>query len=208
MNKAAEDFFANLPSEKDVEGQDFDMFQQAEPEKDTTEEQTEKIEEVSQRNEDALPEWWVAASGDDENSRAGYKNQLRIAEEITNKAIQAREEARLQEEAARAEQVEAIEQSFDEQMDDLEDSLGRELTANQKSELLDIVGEYSPQDADGQYTAFISLEKAYDIWSSKGQSKPEKKMIAEIASTQSSGGAVSTPAERPQWGDWRKRLGG
>lgn len=44
MNKPAEDFFANLPSEKEIEKDNFDMFKEAEPEKDKTLEQAESVE--------------------------------------------------------------------------------------------------------------------------------------------------------------------
>jgi len=45
MNKAAEDFFANLPSEKEAEGENFDMFKEAAPEKDKTPEPVEEVKE-------------------------------------------------------------------------------------------------------------------------------------------------------------------
>ncbi len=123
------------------------------------------------------------------------------------RALQEEEAKQEAAEQERTERIQSIEKSFDDQMDELEDSIGRDLTSSQKSELLDIVGEYSPQE-DGKYTAYMSVEKAYELWS-KGQGRDAgKQEMARIAGSQSSGGTVqqSSP-ERPSWGDWRKRFG-
>lgn len=156
--------------------------------------------------EEELPDWWKQAYGDNEVSRQGYANQQRIMREEFQRNLEAMERQRAAEEAARAEQVEAIEQSFDQQMDALEESLGRELTATQKAELMDIVGEYSPMDGDS-YVAYIPIDKAYDIWQ-KGQGVSQSKQeMARIASIPSGSGTSTASPERPQWGDWRKRFG-
>ena len=88
-------------------------------------------------------------------------------------------------------------------MNELQESLGRDLTDNQKGELMDIVGEYSPME-DGKYTAYMSLEKAHGIWQ-KGQGNAGKHEMARIAGTQSQGSSNTVSLERPQWGDWRKK---
>lgn len=158
------------------------------------------------KQEDDLPEWWKEAYGEEEVSRQGYKNQVRIMREETNRILAENAAAQKAEEAERVARLAAIEQSFDTQMDELEESLGRTLTASQKTELLDIVGEYSPQENE-QYIAYISVDKAYEIWS-KGQTQDAgKQEMARIAGIQSTGGANTASPERPQWGDWRKRFG-
>lgn len=161
----------------------------------------------SNREEEDLPQWWIDAYGDTDISKQGYKNQQRIMREEMQRALQEQEARRQAEEAERVERINAIEQSFDEQMDELEDTIGRELTASQKSELLDIVGEYSPQE-DGQYLAYMPVSKAYELWQRGQGTNAGKQEMARIAGTQSSGGSgqASSP-ERPQWGDWRKRFG-
>jgi len=155
---------------------------------------------------DELPDWWKNAYGDDENSRQGYANQQRIMREEMARALQEQERARIQEEQEREQHVAAVEKSFDEQMDALEESIGRDLTDTQKSELLDIVAEYSPQQ-DGQYVAFMPIEKAYELWQ-KGDTSAPKQEIAKIAGIQSGQSASPAPShEPPRWGDWRKRFG-
>lgn len=163
--------------------------------------------QIKADKEEDLPEWWVEAYGDNEVSRQGYKNQVRIMREETKRVFAEQEAQRQAEEAEREARLEAIGQSFDEQMDELEESLGRTLTASQKTELLDIVGEYSPQD-NGRYIAYLPIEKAYDIWSKSQTTDAGKQEMARMGGIQSTGSTtVAASVERPQWGDWRKRFG-
>lgn len=161
---------------------------------------------TSKNTEDDLPDWWKQAYGDTDISRQGYKNQQRIMREELNRSLADMERQREQADAEREERIQSIEDSFDNQMQELEDGLGRELTASQKSEILDIVGEYSPQD-NGKYIAYLPIDKAYEIYQkTQGQSQ-SKRNIADIAGMSSTGsGQISSPKERPQMGDWRKRF--
>ncbi|MHB8603594.1 MAG: hypothetical protein ACYC9R_13245 [Nitrosotalea sp.] len=156
--------------------------------------------------QDDLPDWWKEQYGDTELSRKGYENTKRVQREILQQELKAMEEQREAAQAERQARVEAIERSFDEQMADLEETLGRELTDNQKGEIMEIVEEYSPLDDTGKYESYIRIAKAYEIWQ-KGQGLSQSKQeMARIAGSQSSGG-VQTPQsnERPQVGDWRKK---
>ncbi len=162
--------------------------------------------QLNSNKDDELPDWWKEAYGDSDVSRQGYKNQQRIMREELIRVTKEQEAQRQAEEAEREARISSIEQSFDEQMDELSETIGRELTATQKSELLDIVGEYSPQE-NGRYVAYMPVSKAYDIWQ-KGQNVNNgKQEMARIAGIQSTGGSVSSAPERPQWGDWRKKFG-
>ena len=164
---------------------------------------------AKQTPQDEVPDWWKAAWGDNEVSKRAYHDQQKIFQESLSKELDRRESARLHEEREQQERIGAIESSFDEQMESLEETLGRELTDNQRGELMDIVGEYSPQDENGRYTAYMSLDKAYQIWS-KGQTKsPAKSEMARIAAAPSEGASITpqSSTERPSWGGWRKRFG-
>ena len=153
--------------------------------------------------EDELPVWWIENYGDNEASRKGYANTKRVQQELLKTELSNMEAQRQAEQAEREARIQSIEQSFDTQMDELEESLGRELTTTQKSEIMDIVGEYSPQE-DGKYLAYMDISKAYEIWL-KGHGVSEgKQEMARIAGVQSSGSSqVST--DRPQMGDWRRK---
>lgn len=160
---------------------------------------------LSHRDEDSLPDWWVEAYGDTEVSKKGYAHQQRIFREELAREFERREAEREAELAEREKRVSAIEQSFDVQMDALEESIGRELTKNQKAELLDIVGEYSPTDDEGNYLAYMPVEKAYELWS-KGQSKDDgKREMADIANIKSAGSSSTDSSWRP--GNWRQKYG-
>lgn len=164
---------------------------------------------AKQTPQDETPDWWKAAWGDNEVSKRAYHDQQRIFQESLSKELDRRESVRVQEENARQERVSAIESSFDEQMDSLEEQLGRELTDNQKGEIMDVVGEYSPTDDDGRFTAYISIDKAYQIWSKGQGGDTAKTEMARIAAAPSQGASVATQTsnERPQWGSWRRRFG-
>lgn len=161
------------------------------------------LESQLQNQNDDLPDYWKEAYGDTDISRRAYKDQQRVMREEMEREFARREAADTEAEQARAEQIETIEQSFDEQMDSLEEDLGRDLSATQKSELMDIVGEYSPQQ-DGKYLAYMPIEKAYDIWL-KGQGMSQSKQrIADIASLPSGG---STPSAPSNPFNWREKFG-
>ncbi len=155
-----------------------------------------------------LPEWWKENYGDNEVSRKAYANQVKGMRDEMEREFDRRERERRAEETQRTEHIQAIEQSFDDQMDTLEEELGRELTDNQKGEIMDIIGEYSPME-NGRYTGYMSVEKAHELWLKGQTTSPAKTEMARIAGSQSSGGTTQPQStERPQWGDWRKRFGG
>lgn len=156
------------------------------------------------KSDDTPPDWWLEDYGNTPESLKGWKNQQRSVREEAERVLAEREARSRAEESAREARVEAIEQSFDDQMGELEESLGRELTITQKSELLDIIGEYSPQE-DGQYVAYLSVSKAYDLWQKSQTTAPAKQEMARIAGASSSGSSQSQSSDRPQWGDWRKK---
>lgn len=163
--------------------------------------------EAQPKTGDELPPEWVEAFGDTDESRKVFQTQLKAMETIAERNFRKIEESRSAEERAREERTQAIEHSFDTQMTELEETLGRTLTDNQKSEIMDIVGEYSPQDG-GQYVGYISIEKAHDIWKKSQSIGQGKQEMAKVAGMQSSGAtSQNISTEAPKWGDWRKRFG-
>lgn len=155
--------------------------------------------------QETVPEWWVEAWGDSDASKKAYRDQQRIMREEMRSLREEEERQRQLADSAREQEIQEIEQSFDDQMDSLEEDLGRELTLTQKSELLEIVGEYSPMDGD-KYLAYLPVSKAYDIWSKTHTVDQSKNEIAKIAGIQSQGSSSTPSNERPSWQDWRKRI--
>lgn len=163
-------------------------------------------QQLASKGEEDIPEWWTEAYGDTDVAKKGYKDQQRVMREELKRSMAEQDAQRQAVEAERTARIESIEQSFDDQMDELEETLGRTLTATQKGELLDIVGEYSPMDG-GKYVAYMPVEKAYDIWT-KSQGDAGKRAMADLGAIQSSGSTATPSPDRPQMGDWRKRFPG
>jgi hypothetical protein len=57
---------------------------------------------------------------------------------------------------------------IDERLEDLVEYLGRELTEDETSAILDIVDEYTPKDKDGNYLVeLLPFEYAWEIYEAK-----------------------------------------
>lgn len=158
-----------------------------------------------------MPKWWTDSWGDSEESLKAWNTYQGT---LTASAQQMREEMKreAQLEQQRAQETEkAVSDNFDSQLENLEETLGKSFSDKQAAELLTIVEEYSPTDQDGNYESFISMEKAYEIYDLKqrGNRSSSKDHLAKVAGTNSQGDASPAPSNTPpQWGDWRKRIGG
>jgi hypothetical protein len=166
---------------------------------------------VSTDNKGDVPKWWTDRWGDSDESKATYETYRHtMQEELRDLREQIRTEER--QERQRAQEVEeAVSQTFDSQLESLEDSLGKSLSDKQAADLLGVVEEYSPTDEEGNFTSFISLEKAYEILDlrQKSNRNPSKDHLAKVAGATSQGDASPAPSNRPpEWGDWRRRMGG
>lgn len=165
----------------------------------------------SSTSEGGAPKWWTDQWGDGDEAKAAWnvydqtmKEQLRSL----------REDMRQEEQYERQQRVEVEQQisdTFDTQLEELEDTLGKSLSDKQAAELLTIVEKYSPTDSDGNFESFISLDKAYEIYDlqQRGGRNESKDRLSRIAATTSQGDSNPAPSSKPpQWGDWRTRLGG
>ena len=158
-----------------------------------------------------MPKWWTESWGDSEQSLAAWKTYQGTLEESTRMA---REQMKREEQAERQQRQqveEAVSNNFDSQLEDLETGLGKSLTDKQAADLLGIVEEYSPLDENGNFESFISLDKAYEIYDlrQRGNRNAGKDHLSRISGANTQGNAAPAPTEAPpQWGDWRKRLGG
>lgn len=165
---------------------------------------------VSSSNGD-MPAWWSERWGDSEQSKASWETYNHtMKEELRSLREDLKNEDRA-ERQARQEREQAVSAAFDDQLETLEDSLGKSLSDKQAAELLGIVEEYSPTDDEGNFESFISLDKAYEIFDlrQRGSRGTSKDRLSRIAATTSQGDATAAPsANPPQWGDWRRRIGG
>jgi hypothetical protein len=66
--------------------------------------------------------------------------------------------------------------TIDESLEDLEAEIGRELTEDETSAILDIVDEYTPKNDEGNYlVGLLPFDYAWQIYRAKNESFKEKK---------------------------------
>jgi hypothetical protein len=165
----------------------------------------------------ALPSYWVGMYGDDERSRLGYSYELErqntIREEVRREAIEAVREERTTESRVIAQN----ERTIDQRLEDLSSSLGRDLTEQEESALLDIVDEYTPKDQEGNYAGdLIPMDKAYEILSMKQsqgsqRSTRGRREATAATSSRTQSEAIGSDKNNSDWNprDWnsyKKRI--
>lgn len=178
-------------------------------------EELEKTRVVESPKSD-LPSYWEKLYGDSPESQEAWKIQQQINEQLKQEArveaINAVREERFGEEKRVKENIEQI----DEQFEDLSAFVGRDLTDQEQSSVLDIIDEYTPKDKDGDYLgAILPAEKAWEIYELKNQASkaPKQKSRDNIASLSGSHSQGETNiAEKDKnfnpldWGAWRNRI--
>lgn len=164
-----------------------------------------------------LPDYWVELFGDSDASKKAFKaDQQRIAvieEKAENRAIEALE--RRQSEASQ--RIESNLNSIDERLEVLSDYIGRDITADEESAILDIVDDFTPKNDDGSYAgALLPFDKAWDIYEMKQQqtnakSKQSRNAVSSVSASQSQGTATATESSITpgRWNsNWRNRITG
>jgi hypothetical protein len=165
----------------------------------------------------ALPPYWAKMYGDNPTSREAYSYELvrqnAIREEARREALEAVREER----SSESKVLLANERTIDERLEDLSYSLGRELSEQEQSALLDIVDEYTPKDADGNYAGeLIPMDKAYEILSMKTSqvqtSQSRNRREATNATSSRSQGETNTTDKNNQnwnpldWNSYKRRI--
>lgn len=165
---------------------------------------------------DDLPDFWKELYGDSDASKKAWKIQSEQNEQLKTEA---RREAL---EAVRNERYEEVKRTeenvsvLDENFEDLFAQVGRDLTEKEQSAILDIVDDYTPKDADGNYAgALLPFNKAWEIYELKTQATKapkakERDSIAQLSGSQTQGDTSITDKDKNfnpfDWNAWRKRL--
>lgn len=141
----------------------------------------------------SLPDWWTKLYGDTDASKEAYQIQSRreeqLKEELRQEAIQALYEERRNEEG----QFQSNLQTLDDNLENLTAFVGRDLTENEQSAVLDIVDEYTPKNDEGDYLgAVLPFDKAWEIYELKNEaatasSKSSRNQVANLTSSGSQG---------------------
>jgi hypothetical protein len=159
-----------------------------------------------------VPQSWVKLYGDSDVSKQAYQVQLQreaeLEERATRRALSMFKEEASQEVA----QLEQNEETIESNLSDLQESIGKKLTARQEEELLSIVDEFSPTGPDGKYVSMLPFDKAYDILelrSSKAQSKTinARSHVASLTNNNTEGDTDSSDSNfKRGWDSWREAL--
>lgn len=154
-----------------------------------------------------MPKWFELAFG---NNPELYKEYL--ADQAQNRAAIKEEALREYRESAAAEkaEVEKWSKEIDKRLSDLSDTKGIEMTKSLRNEILAVVSEYSPKDANGNFLGdFIPFEKAYEIIELRRKATPapvdanaRKQVAANTAPTKSA--AESGGFKAQKIGDYMK----
>jgi len=173
--------------------------------------------------EDEAYKLWIENFGDSEASNKAWKNQLKITQRLQQQAIEnAREEALeavRNERSAEAERINENVDQIDSNFESLEDFVGRQLTDQEQSALLDIVDEYTPKNDEGNYSGdLLPFEKAWEIYELKTQSSRAVKTqardnVAALSSNKTQGEtSFNDQGEKDKnwnpfdWQAWRNRI--
>ncbi len=168
--------------------------------------------------DDNVPSYWTELYGDSDASLKAWKVQEKMNQQLIEnaerKAIEAFEQSRDRQDAQLSENIESIDEGFE----NLSDTLGRELTEKEQSSLLDIVDEFTPKDDKGNYLGqILSFDKAWEIYelksnASKAPKKASRDAIASLTGNATSGESSTEQQERNKnfnplaWNAWRDRV--
>ncbi len=160
-----------------------------------------------------VPKWWSDLYGSQEKSKQGYEvweaAQQDRDQGLIDKALKTIQARESQDSIA----VKKEEENIDAEFDSFEEDSGKELTAKERIDVLNIIDEFTPKDDDGNYLgATIPVEKAYEILELKrsvpSATTQQRKQLAGITGGGGSGKSQSTQQFRPgDWGGWRRVVG-
>ena len=176
---------------------------------------------VKPEESDDVPSYFLKMYGDRPETHEAWKLQKAHDEEVLERAeLRAREALRSErtyESSRTNENVEVI----DNNLDNLSDFVGRDLTVKEQSRILDIVDDYTPKDDDGNYQGPpIPFEKAWRIYELENQNANGSRIrsrtqVADQSGTRTEGEVAineeQNKAFNPSWGSLdraiKERLG-
>lgn len=176
--------------------------------------------EASQRNQSSqtvsdgtLPDYWVELYGDSDLSRKAYAAEERrmeaIEEKAATRAVENLQKAQREAVEAEAESAEEIVNS----LDDYQAQSKRALTKTERDGILDIMDEFTPKDAQGNYAApLLDVNKAAEIYdlrntTASASKKAARRNAATLAGATSEGATSGSDKETHfragAWDSWR-----
>ena len=159
-----------------------------------------------------IPQDWIELYGDSDIAKRAYRLQVqreeKLQEAAINKAIERIRNQEQEEEIA----LERNEEVIDENLEQLQESIGRKLTQKQEEDILSIVDEFSPTGPDGKYITLFPFDKAFEIYQLRNakavqRTTQQRTQIAGLTGNNSDGEIESSnPNFDRSWDGWRKEL--
>lgn len=164
---------------------------------------------------------WAQIYGDNDNTRKAYAIELERQEALREEYRREAREAVHAEREYESRQVSSNIGVINERLEDFSLNLGRPISSTEESVLLDIVDEYTPVDAQGNYAGdLMSFEKAWEIMQmrqsqSNQRSSAVRRAPTALTSSRSQGEttaigkAESDKNWNPRdWNSYKKRIPG
>ncbi len=170
----------------------------------------EAAQSVQNTNVEEPPaEWFTLTGGDTPQSRQAYqilRKQFNPSPEyIQQMAVEAYRNA----ERSETQRVSSNEEMIDRQFDDLSAIVGRDLTDEEETRVLEIMDEYSPVNDEGRIISLFPAEKAWEVYELEAEAQKSSKSegrnrVAALTGSRTTGepaqkGIVEDKDFDPRW---------
>lgn len=133
---------------------------------------------------------FIKMYGDNDNTRKAAQIETDRLSYIERRARDSAEEAYENVRVNETRSLARNEQTIDNHLDDLQSYLGRHLTDDEQTGVLEIVDEYTPKDGDGNYSGdLLPFDKAMEIYEMKNQAQGQSSKRARSNATRLTGGS-------------------
>lgn len=195
-----------------------DQAKQFQEEAEMWKQKAEEIKTERQVDEVKPDEIWTKLYGDSPEAKEAYKLQQQREEALAQRYRDEALEAVRNEKYEEAERTEKNLETLDDHLEQVSAVAGRDLTEKEESQILDIIDDYTPKGADGNYSgAMLSPDKAWELYELKNQAslapkRQSRDAVASLSGNQSQGESQAVKDERDKnfqpgnWGGWRDRL--
>ena len=159
-----------------------------------------------------LPREWVDLYGDSDAAKRAYLIQVKREEQLQENAVKKALQQFRDESYQQERQVEENETIIDDELENLQEYVGKKFSAQTEEAILSIVDEFSPTGSDGKYISVFPFDKAYEIYelrNSKAQQKTirARNQVADLTGANSSGEIENADSTRKKgWDSWRDAL--
>lgn len=173
----------------------------------------EKLDNPAKPEDVEVPPEWVKLYGDSDVSKEAYMVQLQREEQLQAKAVEKAIEVLTRQQQQESQRLVDNEHLIEDNLTELQETIGKRLTGQQEDSVLQIVDEFSPVDDDGKYLSLFPFDKAYEIYMLREQTKGRatrqaRTKVADLTGNASEGEVSSddTSFTPQKWDGWESEL--